>query len=209
LLPIVAVLAACGPAAESIGPPAATPTPRGIDLSAWDVSTIGTGPAAMEANGGVDLFIPATARGDPQQANLIAVALKARCKLSGDFDLQIDYTLTTWPPRNGIRFGLVAGSDTVLRTSNPVSSDNTYSTTLSGHLFAVDTTDKNGRLRLTRAGTTVSGYYLTNGNWVSIASAPAAAGAPAYTIQAWAETGNFGGHDVRVNLKNLKTTGCN
>jgi len=208
LLPIVAILAACGPAAASITPAAPAPTPKGFDLSAWDVSTAGSGPAATEANGGVDLFIPATATDDPQQQRAIAVRVVSRCHLTGDFDLQADYALVSWPSRNGVRFGLSAGTDYVLRTSNPNGSDNTYTTNLSGYAISVDTLDKSGRLRLTRVGTTVTGYYFSNRTWVSIASATAAAGGPAYAIQAWTDAYTFNHQDIRVNLKNVTATGC-
>jgi hypothetical protein len=206
LLSIVTILAACGPAQSTPATP--TPSAKGFDLSAWNVSTIGSGPAATEANGGIDLFFPANARGDPQQQLLIAVSVTARCHLTGDFDLQADYSLVSWPPRNGVRFGLVAGADTVLRTSNPHSSDNTYSTSFSGYLTSGDTLDARGRLRLTRTGTTVTGYYLSNRTWVSIASASATVGASGYAIAAWTDSVTFGQRDVRVNLKNLTVTGC-
>ena len=206
MLPIVMVLAACGPASAQPAP--ATPTPRGFDLSAWDVSTTGSGPAASEANGGVDLFIPATTKGDPQQATLIALRVTARCHLASDFDLQADYALTTWPSRNGVRFGLVAGADSVERTTNPVGLDNSYATNFSGAIVQLETTDSSGRLRLARVGTQITGYYLKNGNWVSIASATTTAATPAFVIQAWTDAYTFNKQDVRVNLKHVSFTGC-
>jgi hypothetical protein len=208
VLPVVAILAACGSAPGSNAPTAPTATPRGFDLSAWDVSTIGSGPTASEANGGVDLFIPATTHGDPLQQNLFALRLTARCHLGGDFDLQVDYTLTTWPARNGVRFGLIAGADSVERTSDPVGPDNTYATNFSGSIVQTATPDKSGRMRLTRVGTTITGYYLNSGSWVTIGTATAAAGSPAYVIQAWTDDYTFHQQAVRVNLKNLTATGC-
>jgi hypothetical protein len=177
-------------------------------LSAWDASSLGTGATAAEANGGVDLFLPSTTRGDPQQQNVMAIRLSARCHLAGDYDLQVDYSLTTWPARNGVRFGLLAGADSVERTSDPAGVDNTYATNFSGTIVQTETPDKTGRLRLTRVGTTVTGYYLNKGSWVTIATATAAAGSPAYAIQAWADDYTFHQQDVRVNLKNLSATGC-
>lgn len=208
MLPIVVVLAACGPAVSNT-PATAPPTPKGFDLSAWDVSTTGNGPAASEANGGVDLFLPASALGDPAQANVIALRLTAKCHLSGDFDLQADYVLSTWPTHNGVRFGLLAGADSVERTSDPVGrADNTYATNFSGAIVQFETLDTSGRIRLTRVGTTVTGYYLKSGIWNSIATATAAAGQPAYAIQAWTDAYTFNKQDVRVNLKNVTFTGC-
>ena len=206
MLPIVLVLAACGPASSQ--PAAAAPTPRGFDLSAWDVSTIGSGPTAMEANGGVDLFIPAATKGDPAQATQIALRLSARCQLTGDFDAQADYALTTWPSRNGVRFGLVAGNDSVERTTNPVGLDNSYATNFSGTIVELETADTSGRMRLARVGKTITGYYLKNGNWVLVASATAAVGTPAFAIQAWTDGYTFNKQDVRVNLKHVTFTGC-
>ena len=206
LLPILATLTACGPAASITQGAAATP--KGFDLSAWDVSTTGSGPVAAEANGGVDLFLPASTRGDLQQQNLIVLRLTARCQLAADFDLQVDYALTTWPARNGVRFGLAAGPDAVERTTNPVNTDNTYATDFSGTIVQDATTNKSGRLRLARVGTTVTGYYRSNGTWVSIASATAAATSVTFAIQAWTDSNTFNRQDVRVNLKNVTATGC-
>lgn len=209
LLSVLAILASCGPAVESVTPAAPTPTPRGFDLTAWDVSTIGNGPLAVEANGGVDLFFPANTRGDLQQQNLIAVKVTSRCHLAADFDLRVDYVLATWPVRNGVRFGLAAGPDSVARTSDPVGTDyNTYATNFSGTIVQLATSDMIGHLRLARVGTTVTGFYLSQGAWVSIASAAAPAGTPTFSLQAWTDGYTFSGRDVRVNLKNVTMTGC-
>jgi|SRR5207302_9035453 len=207
LLPILAILTACGPAAAAITP-ATAPTPKGFDLGAWDVITVGTGSAATEANGGVNLFFAAKAQGDPQQQAKIAVTLKSKCQMSGDFDLQVDYALVNWPARNGVRFGLGADVNSVQRASNPHSADNTYTTEFSGHIVSVETPDKSGRLRLTRVGTTVTGYYLSNRTWVQIDWAAASTVSAGYAIEAWTDAYSFGGQDVRVNLKNLTATGC-
>lgn len=203
-------LSACGPA--TAGPPATpTPTPKTLDLHLWTVSSVGSGPAATDAANGVDLFIPGNATEDPEK-HLISINLAANCKLTADFDLQLDYSLTTWPAKNGVRFGLAAGSYVVARTSNPAYTDNRYVTDFAGPTTSVETRDMRGRLRLTRTGATITGYYMSNGGWVKIASTAGSTDQVPYAIAAWTDPLNFGKTDVRVNLANFdlapRGTGC-
>ena len=204
-----AFLASCGPAT---GDPAthvtASPSPKPFDFSPWTVSAIGTGPTATGAGSGVDLMMPAKAQGDPAQAQKLEVRLTARCQLTADFDVRADYTLIAWPPLNGVHFGLVAGGDSAERASNPNGDDNVYASYLSGHVTAAGTQDTTGRLRLTRVGTTISSYYLRDQTWVQIASTTGPATPLTLVIGAWTDWYMFDHHDVRVNLKNLSTTGC-
>lgn len=166
------------------------------------MSTVGTGPTATEANGGVDLFIPGNAQPDAQKS-LMAVNVLGKCKLTGDFDLQLDYSLVAWPPKNGVRLGLAAGNYSVQRTSNPAYTDNRYATDFTGPTTSVATQDTTGRLRLARAGGLISGYYLSKGSWVLIASTGGSTDPVSYGIAAWTDPLNFGKSDVRVNVKHF------
>lgn len=181
------LLSACGPATAPIGA-APTPTPNTLDLSRWTASTLGSGPTATAgASGGVDLLIPANATQDSQK-HFMAITLEAKCKLSGDFDLQVDYSLVSWPARNSVRLGLAAGSYSVERSSNVHTvMDNLYVTDFAGVQAIVGTQDITGRLRLTRVGATITGYYGSNGSWVKVASAKTPTEATDYRIAAWTD----------------------
>jgi hypothetical protein len=202
-----ALFSACGPATAGPAPDASpTPAPTPFDQAPWAVSTIGVGPAATPISGGLQLFIPASAQADANHQQLIAINVTAKCKISGDFDLQADYALQTWPARNGVRFGLVAGDYHVVRTSDPHAAENTYTTNLAGAQTSAETQDSTGRLRLARTGTTITGYYLTNRTWTTIASAPVPTAAASYAIAAWTDGYSFGRADVRVNLTKFTFT---
>lgn len=199
------VFSGCGPAT---GPLAAapTPTPNTLDLSRWTVTTLGTGPTATEGNGGVVLAIPAKATLDAQR-HLTSINLVSNCKLTGDFDLQLDYSLVTWPARNSVRLGLVAGSYSVERSSNlPPVMDNLYATNLAGVQASVETHDSTGRLRLTRVGPSVTGYYRSNATWARIASEKAVSDPLSYSIAAWTDYNAVVKSDVSVTVKNFTVT---
>jgi hypothetical protein len=209
-LAIVAILASCGSAAADPAARAvATPTPKPFDFSAWMVSVVGTGPAANGAGSALELVMPATAKGDPTKSLLLEVTLQARCQLTGDFDVQADFSLISWPAQDGVHFGLVAGGDSAERSTNPHGTDNLYESYLSGHVTGVQTNDTTGRLRLTRAGTTITSSYLHDQSWVQIASTTGPSTALTYKIGAWTDGSSFGGHEVKVNLNNFSATGCN
>jgi hypothetical protein len=163
-------------------------------------------------SGGLQFVFPASAKGDANQHELIAVNVTSKCKISGDFDLQADYAVQTWPARNGVRFGLVAGDYHVVRTSDPHATDNTYTANLAGAQTGAPTEDSTGRLRLARAGTSITGYYLTNRSWTPLASASVTTQDQSYAIAAWTDSYSFGHADVRVTLTKFTftpaATGC-
>ncbi len=200
------LLSACGPATAPIAA-APLPTPNTLDLKLWTVSIVGSGPTATQANSGIDLVIPAGAIQDPKQGNL-AINLSASCQLTGDFDLQLDYTLVKWPPRNSVRLGLVAGHYSVHRSSNTgfvagSAADNLYVTDFAGALTSVGTQDATGRLRISRVGSTMTGYYRSNGAWVKISTASGPTAPMSYGIAAWTDYNAVVKTDVSVNIKNF------
>ena len=196
------VVSACGPATGPIAA-APTPTPNTLDLSLWTATTVGTGPTATEGNGGVVLLIPANATLDAQK-HLTSISLASKCKLTADFDLQVGYSLVTWPPRNAVRLGLVAGSYSVERSSNlPPLMDNLYVSDFAGVQVKVETHDIAGRLRLTRVGPTVTGYYRSNATWVKIASENIVSDPLSYSIAAWTDYNAVVKSDVSVSVKDF------
>jgi hypothetical protein len=207
------LLAACGPlAAGSTTPLGPSPSPTvqetpGADLRAWTVSTTGSGPTATATKDGAVLLIPGNAQADSQAPHVVAVRLSSKCQLAADFDLQADYSVATWPAGNGVRFGLVVGEYHIVRTSNPRGLDNTYAANLAGYFLSVETHDTSGRLRLTRAGTSITASYLNKGTWVTIATANISAAKQPYAIAAWTDGDTFGRRDVELSVKNFSLSG--
>ncbi|HEX4745396.1 MAG TPA: hypothetical protein VFU99_00820 [Gaiellaceae bacterium] len=73
----------------------------------WSIGTTGSGPTIVQANGQLELTLPAsTGLGSGGFANAFALMT---CRLSGDFDIQVDYRLLSGLlPIEGINVGLDA-----------------------------------------------------------------------------------------------------
>jgi hypothetical protein len=98
----------------------------------------------------------------------------SRCKVQGDFDAQVEYRLTTWPPANGTRLGLgawrsPAPPDFMGRWSE-VGGPELYAALMADGTYATGTSDIAGRLRLARTGDTLAGYFYSSGTWVLLHS---------------------------------------
>ena len=104
--------------------------------------------------------------------------LQGRCKVRGDFDVQVDFTLLNWPlPENFNALRLAAmdlpqgpgGLQGVMRISY---SNEVYQMRAVGGITSVDRTDFSGKLRLTRTGSTLQGYYWDGTAFVLLGSSP-------------------------------------
>lgn len=116
------------------------------------------------------------------------------CKVQGDFDAQVEYRVLTWPPANGIRLGLgawpgYAPADLMVRQSDSLGAE-LYLTLMADGANATNTTDSTGRLRLTRTGDSLAGYFYSSGSWVLLHSHadPQYAAAATISLSMW-------GHD--------------
>lgn len=92
--------------------------------------------------------------------------------LHGDFTIETDFALLTWPAGNAVRIGinfLSPSQGAIERTSMGWSMAESYIFDGVGH-GQQGTTDVSGRLRLSRAGTTLTGSYLHDGAWVQVGS---------------------------------------
>lgn len=95
--------------------------------------------------------------------------LETLCTLSGDFDVSVDFYLTTWPINNnhGVRILARELNASINRSSG---GGEFYAWTPGGQ--GSNTSDLSGSLRITRTGGNASGYYLQNGNWVLLGTSP-------------------------------------
>jgi len=103
--------------------------------------------------------------------------VQGKCFVGGDFDVQVDFALLNWPANNLQTIKLATadlGSGTFGlpgpgRFSGLIDS---YQMVLLSSIEGLAlTTDTGGKLRLTRSGTTLTGYYHNGTNFVALASA--------------------------------------
>jgi hypothetical protein len=114
--------------------------------------------------------------------------LATRCTLSGDFDVQVDYRLLTWPAQNFYTVRLAAkdlpdgqfGHVGIYRHSY---GNENYQFRSQSPIMEVSTSDTIGAMRLTRSLSTVSGYYSSNGGpFQFLGSAPSTSGNTGFVI---------------------------
>jgi hypothetical protein len=114
------------------------------------------------------------------------MGLATKCQLSGDFDVQVDFKLLTWPAANfhGVRLGAVDlpeqfGKVGVYRVS--YNSEN-YEFRTQNNIVSISTSDTSGTMRVTRTRTTVSGYYHNGTDFALIGSALTTTNATGFVI---------------------------
>lgn len=181
------------------------------DDTKWAEVTAGTGPMIDETNQRLEITLPANSVNYPQSDEFGAWYL-GRCALEGNFDIQVDYQLLTWPSDSGVRVGLIIHpKHTVERTglgptevwSPPPPSREVYLTNYNDVLTPVGTTDTSGKLRQTRTGSTLRGYYYSGGAWVEIASASIGQGGLRYVLSSWSGDSRFGDSLTQVAFDNF------
>lgn len=99
--------------------------------------------------------------------------LLTRCKLHGDFDATLSFRLVVWPPKNGVWVSLLAadtGGFNVYRVSWLFDQGEDYGTYLPPVGSTVPASGNSGVLRLSRQAANWTSYYLSDSNWVAIAS---------------------------------------
>jgi hypothetical protein len=178
-----------------------------IDDARWSPFVTGTGPEVTQTQGDLEVSIPAASQDDPAQ-QAFGAGVKSRCTLAGDFDLRVNYALLGWPPRNGVRVGLIAGDAGMTeRTSNINGVDNTYLLGIGAASYGTTaTTDRTGSLRIERRGTTVTSYILVEGEWVPIADAQTTQSPVGVTLETWSHGALYGHQDVRVAFTNFRAS---
>ncbi|MCL6597644.1 MAG: IPT/TIG domain-containing protein, partial [Alicyclobacillus macrosporangiidus] len=178
-----------------------------IDSSKWSV---GNDPNTNveEINGRLELSISPNASG-----TAFAAGISSLCAVSGDYDIEVEYSLLTWPNGNGVRLGLGTTASCMERTSLGTGQEAylTDSDSL-GHGPVVWTNDQNGKLRIKRTGSTVTGYYYSNeiSGWVEAGTySNTNPGPTTFVLQIWSHDGIFApqGSEIRVALDNISVVG--
>lgn len=192
------------------------------DKSEWKSETGGTGTTINEVGQRLEISHEATASGSPFFGQYVST-----CKISGDFDIQVDYQLLQWPSTNGIVVGLavrdpstssiwatervsVGENERYLANGEIASAgDEAYFASsngisdrgeaiISGMTF---TTDTSGTLRQVRSGSTITGYSGSDmiGTFTS-----ASIDDVHFILASWGYDISFGDTDVKVAFDNMK-----
>lgn len=176
------------------------------------------GVTVAETNGRLEISIAATANGIT-----FGGGYESQMKLSGDFDLQVDYELLEWPYANGVRVGLgvspMNSAYLVERISfgNPSTGDYPYAhsrdnylsdSSVAGVVFGT-TDDLSGTLRITRTGRLISYYYYGDSDWELISSILATSADVRFSLSAWSHDFVFSDAPVVVAFDNVKLSNAN
>ncbi len=119
----------------------------------------------------------------PEPLNLwdsFAGGVKSKFLLAGDFDMQVDFSLLTWPYHDGLKVQLAAYLPPVIadveRIGSSAGNIDRFVTNLLGNISTIypglsSDSALSGTMRLVRTGNQVTGFYMdpaTSGNWVQI-----------------------------------------
>jgi hypothetical protein len=177
-----------------------------IDRSIWATGTLGSGPSIGLSPAGLEFRIPGSSHDDPQQRVILAGAASL-CRMSGDFDVRVDFEIVEGPSRSGVRLALNNLADAaVARVSGgPPESHlgECYLLQANGIMPLVLADDRTGGLRLARTGSVITGYYRKGGEWVAIRSDSVATHDVGVGLAAWTHDSVFARQDVRVAFRNL------
>lgn len=148
-----------------------------IDKKKWEVSESGTGSVAVR-DGRLRVTVKPTTRFKP----FYMVGLQSRWKVSGDFDMEVSYRIVKWSPESRVRVGLCVQREgdqhphkhggcveRVGKVETFGGPQEVYLTHFrEGVSDPIETGDQEGRLRLTRVGGRMTGFYDKGGRWVAV-----------------------------------------
>lgn len=176
----------------------------------WAFVGTRTGPTVQEREGRLEVNLPAASYG----ATFFASA-ETRPLFRGDLDVQVDFQLLKHPPHNGVRMGIVIHRDghpfaSVQRTS--LGEGEPLGEPREGYILDTRTALGRhasdaavGKLRLTRVGNTLTGYFWDSAaaGWVPFASGTTTEEDVRLGLSAWSHDEVFAGQDVRVAFDNF------
>ena len=171
------------------------------------------GASIDETAGGMRFTIPATASGPA-----ISSQLHSRCHVRGDFDVQVNFSLTAWPATNGVRVSLAvvsadanAPSPAVIIERASLAPDEFPGS--DREVYAVDGgagatlapgSDLAGALRLTRSGGTITGWAWQQSSWMPIGSSTIGPSSDiVFALNSFTTDAQFGGETVQAVYDNV------
>lgn len=165
----------------------------------WEVVSYGSGAEIAEQNQQLEFFMPASASGYEFGTRLVSLF-----QLRGDFDIRVDFRLLQWPRYNGVRIA-VAMTDNLydnygmerssLSAIEPLGAQEVYIADF-GPFVLVQTEDMTGTLRLVRSGSTQTGYFLQDGQWIPVQTDWAPTRDITIQLHAWSHDYAFRDWDV-------------
>jgi len=183
-----------------------------MNTSMWTLFIDGIGPTTVEVPGCVEVTIPMDAHEASPHSSFGGGFKSAKC-VRGDFDIQVDYALTEWPPASGVRVGLGlfpahTGNLASIQRNSFSASDNgpieayatDYSTGVGG---GVPTNHTSGGLRLARIGNMLTAGVLVDGEWVELYSAEFSTDDYYIAFTAWSHDYTFSHQPVEVEFDNF------
>lgn len=137
----------------------------------WNKFTVGTGSLSSVINNRLEVTLPASGGG-----TLYMGGMQSEFTLEGDFDMQVDFELLTWPANNQAQVGLTidqANDFSVFRRSrglNEGGGGEIYFTMIKGQMTQVSASGTSGKLRMKRTGNKMEGFYWTGAAWQLVGS---------------------------------------
>lgn len=178
-----------------------------FNVKEWDIFRAGIGPSVHEANQRVEMMFAAESSNAPGSDEFY-VAYASKCELQGDFDVQVDFSLLRFPKFNGVRIGIGFANAAVERTSFSLHESSGVEAYLvdGGRGFtAIPTKDMTGKLRATRVGGVLSGYYFdsTLKAWQFIGSTSITTETKGFGLQVWSHDYAFDHRSIKVAWDNV------
>ncbi len=143
-----------------------------VDLSKWEIEA-DAGTSVSQTGGRLELSILPSANGD-----IFEAGVESTSAFSGNFDLQVDFSLASWPHANGVRSALGIDSETgsgliIERSASSPANVFPERYVMNGPTLSnfTPTSDQSGKLRLQRVGNLITGYALDAVvGWQTVAS---------------------------------------
>jgi hypothetical protein len=138
------------------------------DTNLWTTVSSGAGFVATPNGSQLDITVPTVSNGH--------AGVVSNFTISGDFDMQVSYSLVNWPTTDGIDVGLEfskTDGSLIAGVGRTDLSGDAYGTEIPGYLAPITeaTSDTSGKLRITRVGNTITTYYWLSGAWENFGSA--------------------------------------
>ena len=172
------------------------------DGTIWHQIVSGTGVDIGPTGGQLVISIGADAVPGGQY-DVIEGHYGTQCSFPGDFDARVDYELLNWPDGGGVTIGLWAffANAAIVRQNSSRWGD-IYSAWVVPANGSTSLPDRSGSLRLTRVGSTITGWFLHDGTWRTLVSGRDS-GTAVLGPTAQATRDDFGHQPVRVAFDNF------
>jgi hypothetical protein len=185
----------------------------------WRAQTKGSGASTIEQGGQLVIDLPAKLEGnDPD--HLLGGGLVSTCRVTGNFDLTVGYSLLKWPANSGARVALMVSSAPEASQLHGVArvsfgADDFYGEPSdvyfyydAGSVAGITESDAHvGRLRLTRWDGLLVGYYRQGSDWVQLSSSRLTEPTLTFSIGVWTPDYAFTHQEVKAAFDDVSLTG--